>query len=137
MAKAKKALPLLKILQDLPDDHRQIVIDHLDEKTCESVIDCIKRVVKSGKKLKSNQELREFILKNQHQIQRLLTNKGGSFTRRRRSLAQFGGGPLALVMSFAVPLIVDHIIRQVESHQRRPKKHLTDVSDPPKPRPLL
>lgn len=139
MGKVKRSLPLLKILKDLPDDHRKIVIDHLDEKACESVADCIIRVLRSGKKLKDNKSLKEFILQNEGQIKDIVTQRGGSFAKKRRSLARFGGGPLGFVMQFAIPLIIDHIVRQVEQDKRRRLSStvMSDVVNPSKPPPLL
>ena len=129
MGKHDSNLPLLNILRELDPIKRQIILDHLDAKSCDTVVACIAKVIQNGKKLKSNKVVKETIVKNKKDICALLS-KGGNFKKRRRKLAKFGGGPLGLLLGIGLPILVDLVSQAFSSSKAPPKPELPPAQQP-------
>lgn len=110
MKQLKTHLPLFQVLKELKAYQRQIVIDHLDSKSCNSLSSCIKSVLKQGPKIKKNKkQLQLHIRQNQKELSRLFSNskKKKSYHSKKKILARIGGNPLALILSTAIPMLMN------------------------------
>ena len=118
MAKYKKHIPLFQILKELKPYQRQIILDHLDNDSCESLSYCIATVLKSKNKKISDQNKKELgscIKDNKSLIIRILKEGKGSSHRqhlsKKRALAKIGGNPLGLILTTAIPILMELLNR--------------------------
>ena len=107
----RKHLPLMQVLKELKNYQRQIVLDHLEPSACDSLVKCISTVLKHGnnsKKLNSQKKgkLRAIVKKNKKNFAKIIS-KSARKNVKKRALAQMGGNPLALVLSTAIPIILE------------------------------
>lgn len=115
MPQVKQHLPLLSVLRKLGQDERQIVVDHLDKNACNTLQFCLSKVLKEGKKSKKTAKLMTKLVrenkKNFETILGLGKKKKLSHKQKRLALAKIGGNPLALILSTAVPLLLNMLRR--------------------------
>lgn len=104
-------MALFNVLTELSPLQRAIIIDHLDMKTCNTLISAIKMVIDQGpeeapphlrKKLlsvmrKHGQELDTFLSKS----------KSLSSLSKKRHLARIGGNPLFFMLASAIPALIN------------------------------
>ena len=99
-------IPLFQVLRELKDHQRQIIIDHLDAKSCNALVECVKCVLKRGPKKKGKRQtkLRACIKQYHKDFAHILGKRQSS-----RQLAKVGGFPLGLILSTAVPLLMSFL----------------------------
>lgn len=104
----KHHLPLMQVLKKLKHYERQIIVDHLDDKACRSLKKCLQTVLKQGKKVpeKERSKLTRCFRRHKPLFTKLLAGSGAGFGDKR-TLARLGGNPLALILSTAIPLLLD------------------------------
>ena len=103
-------MPVLQILAALHPIKRQILLEHCDDKTHAVLKDCVKLVLKEGKKVASpaqQKTLRQCLLKNSAQVKRVC---GQSKKQQKKALVHMGGGLIGLILSYAIPLLVSQLI---------------------------
>lgn len=111
MSKIRHHLPLLHVLKTLKPYQRQIIIDHLDDDSCDSLTYCLSTVVKQVDKLKSKKKLQGCVKANKKQFCKILSPAKTKKLRqgKKRALTQVGGNPLGLILSTAIPLLLSLI----------------------------
>lgn len=102
----REYLPLLHVLKKLPAADRQILLLHLNDKSCSYVEHCITKVLKGKNKLSPelHDALKECVQSHQHDLIRIL--KTQSPTVKRRALAKVGGGFLSLLLGVGIPMLL-------------------------------
>ena len=130
----KHHLPLLSVLQRLHASDRQILIDHLDQNACDALSFCLTKVLQEGqikkrKKKVDSQLVTKLVRDNHFNFQRILglntqkkkkkttkkSSKSSNNTKKclhkqkRLALAKIGGNPLAIILSTAIPLLLNMI----------------------------
>lgn len=109
----KNHIPLLHTLNQLTNDQRQIIIDHLDPAACASLTNCVAVVLKKGKqKLKSSKKkacLKRCVHSYKPQFSAILS-PSTSVQGRQRALARVGGNPLGFILSAALPIVLEHVL---------------------------
>ena len=100
-------LPLLQVLRQLKNYERQIVVDHLDAQACGALKKCLQTVLKGKKKVSAVEQdkLGRCLKRHKLLFSQALSAKGGAGSERK-ALAKLGGNPLALVLSTAIPLLL-------------------------------
>ena len=104
---SRKYIPLLHILRKLPEAERQIVLSHLSPDSCDHVERCIVKVLRAGKKRidpRTKEAITKCLREHRTDFNRLLLSKSRSV--RRRSLTKVGGGPLTLLLTVGLPLLL-------------------------------
>ena len=102
----KKQIPLLKILRDLPPESQIILLHHLDSTACCNIKKCIKKVL-AGTNLQESKKknLRKNLLPYKNLMREIANTKPGHSTKNL--LPQIGGAGLSLILSSALPLLID------------------------------
>ncbi len=104
-------LPLLHILQSsLSEDERQIVLDHLDQRTTDYIAEHVVRPVLSAQISLSpelNDRVKDSIRTYTPSFEMLLST--ASFKKRRRALAQIGGETLSLFLEARIPPLASQL----------------------------
>lgn len=111
----KKFLPLIHILEGLSDSERQIVLDHLDQPSLNAVTRAVKTVLADPTTVSPSHrnDLAKAVQQNKNHFTSLLNKKVGggkkksSCCAQKRALTRIGGNPLAIILSTAVPLLID------------------------------
>lgn len=104
----KDKIPLFHVLRELKPYQRQLILDHLDSKSCRSIISCVKCVLKAGKSKKSKDVQLQKCIKQHHQVfAKLLSSSKKGKKSSARMLARVGGNPLGLILGAAIPLIMN------------------------------
>lgn len=103
----KVILPLLNALRSIPHNQRVILLAHLSDSTRDHLYEAIARVLRServpfAKRLFLKSKLAPY----RHQL-RYLANERASPVRKRRALAQIGGGPMKHILGTAIPLMLN------------------------------
>ena len=116
MSKLKNHIPLFQILKELKEHQRQIILDHLDQQSCDSLSACIAHVLKNGTKVLSEEQrkhLSKCFKQNKPQMKRILSVLKKPTSRqhavKKRALARIGGGPMGAVLRAAIPILVQLI----------------------------
>lgn len=111
MPRVEHHLPLLSVLQKLEASDRQILVDHLDKESFDTLQFCLKKILQEGKKKKKKSESLTNLVREHHltfeSILGLGSKKKKSFKQKRLALAKIGGNPLALILSSALPLLIN------------------------------
>ena len=108
MKSSKKYIPLLQILSEMKGYQRQIILDHLDNESCVAVSDSILHLLKKTKN--NNPSIKKCVAENKRCFKSILNDKNKK--KKKRALAKVGGGPLGLILSSVVPLLVDLIVKK-------------------------
>ena len=103
--KRKRSIALLHVLHQMTPGNRQIILDHLNSEAVNAVIGCLLCVLKNKNKVGQSTTLTSCISSHSKHIGRLLSSKASDKTKKRK-LAQFGGNPLGLIISAAIPLLM-------------------------------
>lgn len=104
----KHHLPLIQVLKKLKHYERQIIVDHLDDKACRSLKKCLQTVLKQGQKVPESERSKlSRCFKRHKPLFTKLLSEGGGGCRDKRTLARLGGNPLALILSTAIPLLLN------------------------------
>lgn len=117
MPKIKHHLPLLSVLQKLGANERQILVDHLDKDACDTLQFCLTKVLQEGKKRRKKTQsnlMTKLVRENQSNFECILgvcgkKKKKLTHKQKRLALAKIGGNPLALILSTAIPLLLNMI----------------------------
>ena len=106
----KHHLPLMQVLKKLKHYERQIVIDHLDDKACLELKNSLHTVLTKKSKVPEAEraKLKRCLKQNHALFSKLLTPKTGKCSQKK-TLARLGGNPLALILSSAIPLLLNLI----------------------------
>lgn len=117
MPRIDKNIPLFQILKELKNYQRQIIIDHLDDESCSSLSSCIATVLLNGEKIRNKNEIKSCLKNNKCHFQKILSShrkaksrnikKKASPFSKKRALARIGGNPLQLILSTAIPLLLE------------------------------
>lgn len=108
----ERHLPLMQVLAKLKHYERQIVVDHLDEAGCKALKVCLKTVLRKKTKVPESlkPKLGRCFKQHRHLFAKLLADRSGG-SAGKKTLARLGGNPLALILSTAIPLLLDLIRR--------------------------
>ncbi len=109
MAKVRKHLPLIQVLKEIKPYQRQIVVDHLDDDACQSLGFCVSTVLSQGNSLINRKQVKCCVKANKSTIKNIIKSPKTKKQRqaKKHALAAFGGGPLALILSTAIPLLLN------------------------------
>jgi len=107
----KKFLPLLKIIQKLPKEHVQHLINYLSDEAIDNICECVYNVVNVD--LNLSKEKKKKLKKCIHKecsVNRLkcIMNKSQQISKRRKALSMEGKG-LGLLLSAAIPFLTNLI----------------------------
>ena len=103
----KELVPLLHVLKSMKPEQRVIILAHFDSHTRDGLYRTITGVLQSKKmSLRQKRSLKKKLLPFKSDV-RVLTNRGGSSSRKRRKLMQFGGAPMSHVLRAAIPLLLN------------------------------
>jgi hypothetical protein len=106
--KARKVLPLLRVLQDFkPKSRRSILLSHLDDESCEALYEAVANVMLSDRIHPTVRAKLKRILNRNREPLTILSDKEADPALKKRHLTQMGGGVLSLILSTAIPLLVD------------------------------
>ena len=114
----KKHIPLFQVLKELKDYQRQIIVNHLDDSTCQTLASCIGSVLKKSKRISPPQKIRiKRAIQTHQKFMTKIVKKQKSHKvkgKRRTSplktpLTRIGGGTLGVILSTAIPLLLEHI----------------------------
>jgi len=110
-SKVRKYLPLIQVLKELKPYQRQILVEHLDEDACKTLGFCVSTVLKKGGGLSNRNQIKCCVKSNKLLIGKIIkpnkTKREGK--AKQQALALFGGNPLALILSTAIPILLDLI----------------------------
>lgn len=102
-------LPLLQTLMGMTPAQRTVVVAHLDTKSQDMLIDTIDYVLRMGRqKLPKDKaaELSEVLSEHKDDLRYVCDRKRPIKSRRKR-MQQIGGFPIGLVLSTALPLLLN------------------------------
>jgi hypothetical protein len=106
--KARKVLPLLRVLQDFkPKSRRSILLSHLDDESCEALYEAVANVMLSDRIHPTVRAKLKRILNRNREPLTILSDKEADPALKKRHLTQMGGGVLSLILSTAIPLLID------------------------------
>jgi hypothetical protein len=106
-----KVFPLLKILQQLGEVERQILLCYLTNEGCEGIYECIDNALYNSTLSKvDRQKILEVLRKNKRKY-RCLVNKDLSPGRRHKTLCKAGDG-VGIILNIVLPLIEKHLKKQ-------------------------
>lgn len=111
MKKLKETIPMLEILKELKPYQRQIIIEHLDDGACESLQECLTTVLKKGQNSTYKKKISKCINENRKTFEHILAVKKNK-KNQRKLLARVGGNPLGFILSAAVPLLLDLVLKK-------------------------
>ena len=115
----KHYVPLLQVLSELKDYQRQIVVDHLNNESCGSILDSIVTVLKNDTPVKSarKSKLKKIVRDNYGDLSMLLkgvspnSRTGKRVSKKQRAiLAKLGGNPLLEILTNAIPLLLPMLL---------------------------
>ena len=103
---AKDHIPLLHVLRKLPPDDRQIILSHLDHKSCGQIENCLSKVLRQKKKMnaKTREALSACMRNHSKDFETFFTAR--SAKTKIRALTRVGGNPLALLLRVGLPLLI-------------------------------
>jgi len=107
-SKANVLIPFVKTLASIKNpDHRCILMSHLDLDSCELIYETIFNVI-SNKSIpvKKRQQLQKVLQPHQNNL-RYMANKNNKATLKKKRLTQIGGNPLGIILSTAIPLLLE------------------------------
>ena len=107
MKASKKYIPLLQILSEVKGYQRQIILDHLDHESCSALSDSILHLLK---KTSNNAPIKKCLAENKQCFKSILNGKNKK--KKKRALAKVGGGPLGLILSSVIPLLINFIAKK-------------------------
>lgn len=98
-------LPLLKVLRDIKPEQRTIILAHLDNQGCSTVINSVKKVL-HNKKLNNHtrKKLIKTLSSQKNLFRKLISSKKG---KDRKQLLPAVGSGLGLVLGTAIPLLLE------------------------------
>ncbi len=102
-------LPLLQTLLGMTPSQRTIIIAHLNEETQDLLMETIKYVMFMGRKKLPQDKLEnlgEALAENKCDL-RYVCDKGKDCRRRRQRMRRMGGFPLGLILSTAIPMLLN------------------------------
>lgn len=120
-------IPLIKVLADQKPASRKILLDHLDDDALHRVVNAVDRTFDKVSQVTSRSRPRGSDLRggfkhdyykrvklelqpHRKAVTQLVGNRKRTLKNRRRSLIAYGGNPLAILLEFALPLLVKKII---------------------------
>jgi Mg/Co/Ni transporter MgtE len=104
----RKVFPLLRILQQLGEVERQIVLCYLTSEGCEGIYECIDNALYNSTLSKvDRQKIVEVLRKNKNKY-RCLVRKDVDKGRRHRTLCKVGDG-VGIILSIVLPLIEEYL----------------------------
>jgi len=106
-ARASVLIPFVKSLASIKNhDHRCILMSHLDYDSCELIYEVIYNVI-SNKSIppKKREQLQKILHPHQNNLRYMASKKKKPALKKKR-LTQIGGNPLAIILSTAIPLLM-------------------------------
>ena len=111
--KAKKLLPLYLLLKQLPSKKRTELLQYLDEESAESLYEAVHNIL-TNPIIGPTQRRRLYRVLKPHKVTlRYLGDKRKSKKQKRQKLAQIGGNPLALILSTAIPILTEILMKKI------------------------
>lgn len=108
----RSILPFLQTFKDLSSRQRGIMLGHIDDKSCEVVCEAISNVLCNPRVPELHRKrLRRSLMPHKKHL-RILLKKGTSKKVKRQKLSEIGGFPLAAILSTAVPLLLDLLLKK-------------------------
>lgn len=103
----KTNLPFFQILGELHPFKRLLVIPHLDATTITSLADLVLFVFRVPLDSASRQKINALVRAHEAVFKSIVTQKDGADTETlKKQFFQIGAGPLGLLLSIAIPLIL-------------------------------
>ena len=112
--KAKRYLPLLQIIAELPHRKRQLILSYLDGHSIRAIVDAIVSVLTERKNSDSSLPklhsdlIRSAVVKHKTEFKQL-THPQSSDDDRKSALIKIGAAPLSLILSVAIPLLLGQV----------------------------
>jgi len=101
-------LPLLEALRGMKPERRVIVLSHLDGRTRDGIYETVAHVLQNEKlPLAKRLKLKEKLYPFKRQFRYLASPSARHPRKKRRALAQVGGGPMSHVLRAAIPMLLD------------------------------
>ena len=110
--KLEKSLPFLKLLSRVSDEDRVILIQHLNKDTCDVVCQCVHNTIKNPNILANDRQAISQKIGSKKDIIRYLSDASRPVHVRQKKLSQLGGNPLGLILSVAIPLLIDFLFKK-------------------------
>ena len=108
----KKVLPFLQMFKELRPVQRGILLDHLNDESCETLCETITNVLTNPKLAKGKRTKLKKVLAPHKNSLRSLTKPRLSKKTKRKRLNQIGGFPIAAILGAAIPLLINLITRK-------------------------
>lgn len=103
-AEAIKNIGLVSILRKLSPQDRNLIIDHLNDHSCEFIYECIYNGITNPNISKKSKKLLRDRLQNDKTKLRYLARPGGNSKRKRKILTQVGGF-LPFILGAVLPIL--------------------------------
>jgi len=108
-SKLRTYLPLIQVLKELKPYQRQLVVEHLDSEACQTLGFCLSTVLQKGSNLSNKNQIKCCVKANKVLIGKILkppkSKKGQK--AKQQALTLFGGSPLALILTTAIPMLLN------------------------------
>lgn len=106
----KHHIPLLHILTELNQMERAIILSHLDDTACKTIVACIKKVEKVVQKMPMHEykEIKRAVGRDRKIIKNL-THGGKSFSKRKKKDLPRIAGSLPALLGVVLPILLDLI----------------------------
>ena len=108
----RKLLPFLQVLKELRPVQRNILLAHIDDKSCEMIYEAISNVLQNSKVSYGSRKRLKKALQPHKRCLRTLISKTCSRSRKRKYLTKIGGFPLGTILATAIPLLLNLFTRK-------------------------
>lgn len=111
--KAKKLLHLFSLLKQLPSKKRIELLQYLDESCVQNIYEAVHNILHNQSIDQKQQKKLKKALQPYKTVLRYLGDKRKPEKQKRLKLTQIGGNPLALILSAAIPIISELLMRKI------------------------
>ena len=103
----RKVLPFLQVLRELRPQQRSILLSHIDDESCEMVYEAVANVLKNSKVTSAQRRRLKKALEPHKKCLRTLISNKSSRSAKRKNLLAVGGFPIGMILSAALPLLLN------------------------------
>lgn len=104
----KRIYPFLEVISRLDLKDRQILVQFLDEEGCEAITECIHNALWSKSIDPQKRRAIKLSLKQDEDKYRCILKEGCS-KKRKKKLAEIGGGGLGVILDAVLPQLKEYI----------------------------
>ena len=98
-------IALAQVLSELKNYQRQIILQYLDDKGCNVIKSYADLILHKGHKSPAQKKIKRLIETNKNDLYDVMMTT--SKKKSKSKIAKIGGNPLALILSTAIPLVVE------------------------------